>query len=226
MKLLSKLKNSIVPRGHKPRTILAGPFKGIEMDLSLQTQSQLYFGLFEREIHSWLQRLSSGVIAAVDIGVANGEYTLFLLMKTQARKIYAFEPDGACVPIICENLRLNDVGHTGRLEFSAKFVDDSDGDQKIRLDSLLTSVQSPCFIKMDVDGAEERILHGAKILNTLPDIRWLIETHSSALEASCIGILTASGFQTKVIRNAWWRTFVPESRHIEHNRWLAAWKNQ
>jgi hypothetical protein len=226
MRLLSSLKNSIVPPGHKPRQILAGPFKGIKMDLSLQTQSQLYLGLFERETHPWLRRLSDGLMTAVDIGAANGEYTLFFLMKTQAKKIFAFEPDAACLPVLCENLRLNDLGRTGRLDLSTKFVGDSDSDQKLRLDSLVCSVQSPCFIKMDVEGSEEQILHGAKILNTLPDVRWLIETHSTELEALCVEILTAAGFQTRVIRNAWWRIFAPEWRRIEHNRWLAAWQNE
>jgi hypothetical protein len=226
MRFLSTLKNSVVPSGHEPRRILTGPFKGIEIDLSLQTQLQLYLGLFERETHSWLRRFSNGLVTAVDIGVSNGEYTLFFLMKTQARKIYAFEPDGSCLPVLRENLRLNGVDHTERLDLSTKFVGDSDDQQSLRLDSLARSIQSPCFIKMDVDGAEESILRGAKTLNMLPNIRWLIETHSAALEASCIDVLTAAGFQTRVIRNAWWRIFIPELRPIKHNRWLAAWKDE
>jgi hypothetical protein len=47
----------------------------------------------------------------------------------------------------------------------------SDTEQEIRLDSLATSVHTPCFIKMDVDGAEEQILKGAKAINALSDVR-------------------------------------------------------
>ena len=79
---------------------------------------------------------------------------------------------------------------------------------------------------MDVDGAEEQILKGAKTINALTDVRWLIETHSNELESLCEGILTVAGFQTRIIPNAAWRVFVPEQRPIEHNRWLAAWKNK
>src|SRR5262249_25222854 len=50
------------------------------------------------------------------------------------------------------------------------------------LDSLTENIRCPCFIKMDVDGAETEILAGASVINALPDIRWLIETHSEKLE--------------------------------------------
>jgi hypothetical protein len=103
-------------------------------------------------------------------------------------------------------------------------VGDSDGARKVRLDSLASSVQLPCFIKMDVDGAEAEILEGAATLNGLGGVRWLIETHSKTLESQCIEQLKAAGFETRIIRNAWWRVFIPEQRPIEHNRWLAAWK--
>jgi hypothetical protein len=38
-------------------------------------------------------------------------------------------------------------------------------------------------------------------------------------------MLTAQGFQLEVVPNAWWRVILPEMRPIEHNRWLAAWKD-
>jgi hypothetical protein len=79
---------------------------------------------------------------------------------------------------------------------------------------------------MDVDGAEEKVLNGANTINTLTDVRWLIETHSSQLELLCERILTAAGFQIRIISNARWRVLVPEQRPIEHNRWLVAWKSK
>jgi hypothetical protein len=146
-------------------------------------------------------------------------------MKTRAARILAFEPDSSCVPFLHENLKLNRVYHSDRLELSHKFVGVSDNEQEVRLDTLAASIQYPCLIKMDVDGAEEHILKGANALNRLTGVRWLIETHSKQLEISCEGTLRAAGFQTRIIPNAWWRVFLPELRPIEHNRWLAAWKN-
>jgi hypothetical protein len=226
MRLLSTLKNLVIPRGRKPRRILAGPFKGITMNLSLRHQAQVYLGLFEKEIHPWLKRLSEGLETAVDIGAAHGEYTLFFLMKTHTATVYAFEPDPSCLPLLDENLRLNGMAESQRLNISTKLVGDSQQQESIRLDSLVSSVGFPCLIKMDVDGAEEIILKGATALNSLPGIRWLIETHSTELEASCVKILSEAGFQTEIIRNAGWRTIVPELRPIPHNRWLAAWKSR
>jgi hypothetical protein len=225
MRLVSDLKNAIVSSERKPRRILAGPFRGIVMGLSLRSQTQTYLGLFERETHPWLNRLSKGISTAIDIGVAHGEYTLYFLTKTKATKVFAFEPDLDCIPFLHENLELNGVDRSERLEISAKFVGVSDTEQEIRLDSLTESIRAPCFIKMDVDGAEEQILKGAKTFNNLPGVRWLIETHSKELEVACKGILTDAGFQTRIVPNAWWRVFVPEMRPSKHNRWLAAWKS-
>jgi len=197
------------------------------MNLSLKHQTQIYLGLFERETHPWLIRLSQGIETAIDIGAAYGEYTIFFLKKTNAAKVLAFEPDVAWSPFLRENLRLNaadDANYSDRLELSQVLVGESDGGNTVTLDSMMASVRSPCLIKMDVDGAEVDILKGAKTLNALPDVRWLIETHSEALERQSVELLRAAGFETEIIRNAWWRVLVPELRPGKHNRWLAAWK--
>jgi hypothetical protein len=195
------------------------------MDLSLSTQMQLYLGLFEKETYPWLARLSQGIMTAIDIGVAYGEYTLYFLTKTQARNVLAFEPDVSLFPYLRENLKLNGLDQSERLKIFHKFLGMSDTEKAIRLDSIADSIKAPCIIKMDVDGAEEDILAGAKEINGLPDMRWLIETHSKDLEVACEEILRGSGFETRIIPNAAWRVFVPEQRPIEQNRWLAAWRS-
>lgn len=225
MTILSHLKNAIVPPGRMPHAILSGPCRGIVMSLCLQTQTQLYLGLFERETHSWLARLSKGIATAIDIGVAYGEYTLYFLTKTQANKVFAFEPDVSLFPYLYENLKLNGLERSERLMLSNKFLGLSESERIVRLDSLSDSVQAPCFIKMDVDGAEEEILKGANKINSLAGVRWLIETHSRDLEVACEEILSAAGFQTRIIPKAAWRLFAPERRPLGQNRWLAAWKS-
>jgi precorrin-6B methylase 2 len=225
VKTLSFLKELVVDPDRKPRTILSGPFKGIKMNLTLRHQAQIYLGLFERETHPWLRQLSKDVKTAVDIGTAHGEHTLFFLMKTNATTVYAFEPDAACLPLIDKNLKLNGMAQSERLKLSTKFVGDCESADQIRLDSLAGAISEPCLIKMDVDGAEGRILQNAAALNRLPGIRWLIETHSKELEDTCVKILSGAGLQTRIIRNAPWRAIVPERRPVLHNRWLAAWKS-
>jgi len=224
MRLVSRIKTMMAPAERKPRRIQAGAFRGMVMNLSLRSQAQFYLGLFERETHPWLRRLSTGIATAIDIGVAHGEHTIYFLRKTGAGRVLAFEPDQACLPFLHENLRLNGLEESERLELSTKFVGDSDTQREIRLDSLAPTVQFPCLVKMDVDGAEETILNGAPIFNRAGDVRWIIETHSMELERACQAILKAAGFEVRVIRNGWWRALIPEMRPCAHNRWLAAWR--
>jgi hypothetical protein len=224
MGMVTGLKNALTSSERKPHRILTGSFSGIVMRLSLRSQAQVYLGLYERETYKWIKRLSKGISTAVDIGVSQGEYTIYFLTKTKATRIFAFEPDTRCLPLIDKNLELNGVDRqSGRLELSTKSVGISDTEEEIRLDTLAGSVHAPCFVKMDVDGFEEHILRGATVFNGLPDVRWLIETHSRELEIACMGILTAAGFETRIVPYAWWRVFVPELRP-SGSRWLAAWK--
>jgi hypothetical protein len=221
---LSFVKQKLVSNESVPRTIVAGPFRGIRMNLNLTHHTQLYLGLFEREIHWWLEHLSKGIVTGLDIGAADGEYTLFLLKNTQASKIYSFEPDPIMVSRLNSNLRLNHELELEHLQMSTKLVGRSSSDDTVCLDSLKEDIRCPCLIKMDVDGAEAEILAGAGAVKAMPDIRWLIETHSEELERSCVKSLENAGFKTRIVRNAWWRAILPEQRPIPHNRWLVAWK--
>jgi predicted RNA methylase len=197
------------------------------MNLSLECQTQLWLGLFEKEIHCWLKRFCQGIATAIDIGAAEGEYTLFFLLRTPAKTVFAFEPDTRVLPMLEENLRANALERSSSVKLCTEFVASSGraGDGRLALDSLLDSIETPCLIKVDVDGAEMDVLKGAGQLNSSgADIRWLIETHSRKLENDCAQALAEAGFNIQIIHNAWWRRFLPELRPIEHNRWLAAWR--
>ena len=225
MRLLSAIKTAVVPTEAKPRTILFGPFRGIRFEISLRDRLQMYLGLYEQETHSWIKRLSQGIKCGVDIGAAEGEWALFFLKSSSADKVLAFEPSAVCLSIFRRNLALNNLQpDSEHLTIRQELVGQENSSNMISLDSLINSIQRPCFIKMDVDGAEEDILLGARELNRLSGVRWLVETHSADLEKACIRLFSEAGFQTKVIRNAWWRIILPEVRPLAHNRWLAAWK--
>lgn len=225
-RFVSRVKRLLVPSGKTPRTILGGPFQGLRMSLDLTCQSQLYLGLFERELYKWLKRLSRGINTAVDIGAGEGEYTLYFLFKSSAKKVFAFEPDADNRARLMSNLELNELADSSRLVLSSKFVGAFDKEDTCTLDALLPSILPPCLIKMDVDGGEVRILQGASRLLNVPQVSWIIETHSQQLEEDCIRILRQAGFRTTIVRNAWWRIFIPELRPSLHNRWLIAVKGR
>lgn len=222
IRLLSNIKQLVIVPGEAPRTIKSGPFRGIMMELDLSHQTQLYLGLFERELYKWLKLLSSGINSAIDIGACDGEYTLYFLTKTPAKKVFAFEPSAGNRVRLLANLKLNRLTDSPRLQLSWNFVSSSDGDNQCTLNSLLPSISEPCLIKMDVDGPEANILRGANKLLELHQIRWIIETHSQELEKECMQILDRAGFLTKIVPNAWWRLFIPELRVSPQNRWLIA----
>jgi len=228
VRVLSHVKQLVVPRGRAPRSIRTGPFRGLRMELDLTTQSQLYIGTFEREVYRWLERFSAEIRSAIDIGSREGEYTLYFLAKTSADRVIAFEPEIAIHQRFMSNLELNNLGHDPRLRLVSSFVGARNGDNECTLDSLVGSFSTPCLIKIDVEGGEASILQGAQRLLELGHVRWIIETHSRDLEEQCVRILRAANYQTRIIPNAWWRGVLPElrvSEVIRHNRWLAAARN-
>lgn len=183
------------------------------MELDLSTQFQMYLGTAERELSPWL-RLARDAKTAVDIGAGFGEQTLYLLLKTRAH-VLSFEPADRERAAMRRNILLNQV-NTSRLEVIPRLAGD-----EVPLDSLLR-YKPPFFFKIDVDGPEARILRTGERLMREAETRWIVETHSKELEDECISILRGAGLKTHVIKNAWWRIFLPEQRPLEHNRWLVA----
>jgi hypothetical protein len=227
MRPLSAIKNLLVPKGRAPRCILAGAFKGLKLALDLSFQTQVYLGLAERETHRWIKRLSRGVASAVDIGAAEGEYALYFLAYTTAKRIYGFEPSEQSTAIFLSNLKLNGFAEDRRLSVSSLFVGDKNSPTMRTLDSLLSEIEPPLLVKIDVDGAEMDVLRGAQRMLADFPVRWIIETHTSELERECNQVLTNNGFKTRIVPNSWWRTIVPEQRFAAHfaeghNRWLVA----
>lgn len=193
------------------------------MSLDLQSETQLWLGTFEREISSWLEQFAAGAEFGIDIGAGHGEYTLFLLAKTQARRIWAFEPDAATVALLRRNLELNGQHESPRLTIVPQPA--GCGPSEVALDSLDVPANGSCFVKIDVEGFESSVLRSAQKLLAGPDVRLIIETHSADQERECLDILRRQKFQTKIADQGWWRVLVPENRPIEHNRWLMAWNN-
>ncbi|HIJ83453.1 MAG TPA: hypothetical protein HPQ00_04520 [Magnetococcales bacterium] len=194
------------------------------MNLDLTCQTQLFVGLFERETFPWIRRLTKEIETALDIGAAQGELTLYLLKKTSAKHIMAFEPQQQERHRLWKNLALNDMDHAHRLSLDSRFVGLGNHPNVISLDSLNDQITTPCFIKMDVDGGELDILRGAKRLLQRPGMRFLVEVHSVDLEQKCLGLLQQNGYTTRIVPNAWWRIILPELRP-GHNRWLVAWRH-
>lgn len=215
-----RLKSVLLPSGPGPRRILFGDFAGIRMEIDLHHRSQLVLGLAEREVHRWLVAASTDARSAIDAGAAEGVYSLYFLLKTPVRQVFAFEPSDLERALLARNLELNGLAGDDRLRIYPNFV--GDASHSFALDSLLPQLEMPCCVKVDVEGAEADVLRGAPGLLRRRDVRWLVEVHSSELEAECRRLLMEAGLEVQVLRRAWWRRFLPELRPIGINHWLAA----
>ena len=157
-RILSKIKNLIFSSEEIPRTIRSGLLQGIKMELNLASQTQVYLGFYEKEIHRVMNKLSTAVSTAIDIGAAEGIYTLYFLAKTPAKKVFSFEPNAKCRSKLILNTNLNNLTNSYKLELSSKFVGLKNNDNECTLNSLLPKISFPCLIKMDVEGEEVKIL--------------------------------------------------------------------
>lgn len=218
------IKSGIIKTGKIPRKVKFGIFKEIFFLLDYKCQTQLYFGLWEKEIYKFVKELSKGIITAIDVGAGEGEYTLYFLKKTSAKKIFACEPDQDCRKILINNVKLNYPNYPlkdRKLELVSRPIGIA-SESKCALDSLVTSIETPCLIKVDIEGEEMDLLRGAETLLKQPQIRWIIETHSKKLEKQCMQILRQEGYITRIAASAWWRLFIPEERPISYNSWIVA----
>lgn len=220
--LVSKIKSLFVIKGKKIRTVKFGLLKGIKLLLDFSFQTQIYLGLWENEISGWIDKFSKDALTCIDIGAGEGVYTLYFLKKASAKNVFAFEPNNSARRILQQNIEINKPLRKCKLVLSEKYIGKLNTQNCQSLDNLITHIEAPCLIKVDVDGGELDILHGAKELLKLPGLLWVIEVHSKELESGCIELLKKAGFTVKIIPNAWWRIIIPEQRPIPSNRWVVA----
>lgn len=147
---------------------------------------------------------------AVDVGAYIGVYTLLAAKIVGSEgKVYAFEPDPRNCAILRRNVALNRLqgvvrvfeaaasDYTGSAKF---FLNDGDASASslvrpyprareitvscVRLDEVLTDVDAIHFMKVDVEGAEVKVLQGAeRLIRRSPDLWLVCEVNPTALVA-------------------------------------------
>ena len=90
---LSAVKQLVVGnKGRRPYKVYFGLFRNLVLNLDLQHQTQVYFGLYERETYKYINRISDNCKWVIDIGAGTGELCLYFLKNSQAEKIIGVEP--------------------------------------------------------------------------------------------------------------------------------------
>ncbi|MCS7063597.1 MAG: FkbM family methyltransferase [Methylacidiphilales bacterium] len=198
----------------------------MEFELEWADNSQLYFGLWERETYRWIERGVSGTDWGVDVGAGAGELLVYLKKRARLPRVIAIEASESELDRIKRNLRLNELQEGNGLAVIHAYASHHRGENYIRLDDLDLGEGKIGFIKIDVEGAELDVLKGAEKILREREVRLLIETHEEKLEEECKEFLSRLGYWVKVIKPYWWRKILPELRIVEHNRWIYAEKTR
>jgi len=128
----------------------------------------------------------------VDIGVAEGNFALGAVEK--ASRLILFETDKEWI----EALNATFEPWKEKVLIINKFVSDITNDKNTTLDDFLATDEKITFLKIDVDGAESRLLNGCKrILSEQTPLKLAICTyHKQDDEKDFNTLLIQNGFKT------------------------------
>jgi hypothetical protein len=125
-----------------------------------------------------------------DIGVAEGNFALGAVEKAKA--LYIFETDREWI----EALNATFEPWKDKVHIINKFVSDKNDSKQTRLDDFFEDKEPISFLKIDVDGAEAKLLKGCdRILSQKSPLKIALCTyHRQNDEAEFTELLTKKGF--------------------------------
>ncbi len=210
-------------------SIKGGPASGLLYPVELPIDKQIWLGNYEQSFSEALASAVRPGMVCYDIGGYRGFFSGVMAMQ-QASAVFVFEPLpdnqeqikklielNSYLPIKLFNLALADrsgeeifrimpsssMGKLGRSKFdSGNEVLQSIPVSLETLDNLLSSgqIQPADIMKIDVEGAEAMVLHGARSLLALKHPMLFIESHSRDLTRECTNFLTNLGYHVTTLQ--------------------------
>jgi len=223
IKALKPLAMRTIYREGAIRTILAGPSRGLRYRIFPQFGLSYLYGGWEPEAQAvMLRRIKQGG-TAYDIGANYGMHALLMAKLVGASgHVYAFEPVPAIFQGLKEHMEMNRFHHvqcvpagawdySGRVQFftgdhlgaghCAEIGGTSGRSMEVEVLSLDDFVfegnhHPPDFIKVDVEGAEGKVLAGARrVLETYRPVL-LIDLHNPEQDVAVGTTLMHLGYKT------------------------------
>ncbi|MFM2293874.1 MAG: hypothetical protein RLZZ350_287 [Verrucomicrobiota bacterium] len=209
-------------------TVDAGPARGLKYPITLPDDKGIWTGTYEVGLATAIAAAVQPGDVCFDCGGWRGFFS-GVMARQGAGKVFAFEPLPANVAQLRKMLGLNPelpitlieaavTEQPGELEFvimpetsmgklvTSSFQAEDQSGQKIRvravsLDALLATgeVQPPAVMKIDVEGAELMLLHGAKNLLATHRPKLFMEIHSRELARECRAFLEPLGYAIHVV---------------------------
>jgi hypothetical protein len=167
--------------------ILRGPFRGARVRLNPRVSMRKIFGLYEHEVNEFVNSAMPLVTTLYDIGANDGYFTIGALQCFSrlgvSGQVFAFDPQS----VACDQLNAAATPYRSRgqrVEVVQTFVDEPNAIGALSLDAYIKAAPdrpaTNALIKIDVEGAEARVLRGASLLLSRSNY-FLIELHSGAL---------------------------------------------
>lgn len=200
--------NRAAPRGLSPTRIAGGGLQGATLLLDMQTEKDYWLGTYEMELQHAIHAWAHAGDVVYDLGANVGYVSLLFARAVGAQgQVFAFEPLPANQQRLQQNLALNpalnitlvpaaaaeasgqaafalhgsdDMGHLATQPAANAIEVDT-----LALDDFAKSHPAPQLVKIDVEGAEARVLQGmAHVLRTYKPTLF-IELHSYAAGQAC-----------------------------------------
>jgi len=209
----------LIPRGSVVR-VLSGELLGAKWIVGSSPHG-CWIGTYERSNQRFLRDSISEGALVVDIGANVGFFTLIASRRVgESGRVIAVEPFPRNIMLLRWHLALNDCSNvevaevamadeygTERMKSEGSpcgVALSSAGDLEVRIetvDGLLDGLglQQPTFLKIDVEGAEDRVIAGA--MRALAGPRrpaLLIATHGSEKHARVLSMLQDLGYRDPV----------------------------
>jgi len=213
--------------------VLGGFLQG--MSFSMPKLERLFFALgsYETHIVRSMQRLIKPGDTVYDIGANAGYFTLVMSKLVQSNgAVFSFEPDPANFMALSNNIQDNSLkvatpiqkaisDSTGELTFATfeyslvghiATKSTPDDATLIKVDAITLDdfvykqgFPSPKFIKIDVEGAEDRVLFGAdRVLREAKPVI-LAEVREGEIYENITRFLTERGYRFEFLKGGWQR---------------------
>lgn len=200
----------LVPRGAVV-PILGGLNRGYRWVAGAATAA-CWLGIYEEDHQAALRRLVSEGAVVYDVGANVGFYTLAMArLVGPSGKVFAFEPEARNAHLLRRHIELNNLRQVTVVQAAVSsehgligFSGDREHGRMADVSGYLIPTMSldefigrgyppPSFIKMDVEGAEAKVLEGSQSILSRGQTSWMIATHGADLNASCRHTMLRTG---------------------------------
>jgi FkbM family methyltransferase len=222
----------LIPRG-TVAPILRGPLRGRKWIVGSGVHGY-WWGTYEPEMQSAVRRTVTRGAVFFDVGAHAGYYSLLASrLVTATGRVVAFEPDTRNLGYLKEHLRLNRAGNvtviqaavadaSGTEHFAAEqsgFGGALSGVGSVTVTTATINglvgagtVPTPAYLKIDVEGAEFRVLCGARKVLRSAQPTIFLAVHTPAVERLCGDALATLGYVLRPITRDAWLCVPPSTR--------------